>query len=378
MPEAACLLKIVQNGLVLRQAGVDVLGVDADLAAVAPADFPGQRLEGVHHRPEERRFALAVVADDGRPRAVIDLQLDVGGDLPLGVADRQIAAAQGRALARLDPRRADPGRRLVAGDLRQFQAFELLALRFRQRRGAGAGLVPGDEVFQVPPLGEDGLVRAFLVLAFLALEFQIGIDLAGKGRQFAPGQVERVVAGGAEKRPIVGDDQTRRPMALQEVFQENLGAQVEEVRRLVEQQEVRLVQQQRRQLHARLPAAGELGDGAFEVGPLQLELPGDFAAFPVGLAAVAHQKFEGGLLGKKGIVLAQIAQAQARMADDFAAVEFFLAEQNPEQRAFAGPVAADEPHLDVVAQRGLGAVEQHLIAVAFAGFCDLQQAGHRE
>ena len=59
------------------------------------------------------------------------------------------------------------------------------------------------------------------------------------------------------------------------------------------------------------------------------------------------------------------------MADDFAAVEFFLAEQDPQQRAFAGPVAADEPHLDVVAHGGLGTVEQHLIAVAFAGFCDL-------
>ena len=118
--------------------------------------------------------------------------------------------------------------------------------------------------------------------------------------------------------------------------------------------------------------------GPFEVGPLQLELPGDFAAFPVGLAAVAHQEFEGGLAGQKGIVLAQIAQPQVRMADDFAAVEFFLAEQDAEQRAFAGPVAADEADLDVVADGGLGAVEQHLIAVALAGFCDLQQAGHRE
>ncbi len=85
-------------------------------------------------------------------------------------------------------------------------------------------------------------------------------------------------------------------MTLQEVFQENLRSQVEKVRRLVEQQEIRLVQQQRRELHARLPTAGELGDGTFEVGPLQLELPGDFATFPVGLAAVAHEIIEGGLV----------------------------------------------------------------------------------
>ena len=54
-----------------------------------------------------------------------------------------------------------------------------------------------------------------------------------------------------------------------------------------------------------------LAIGPVEVGPLQLELPGDFAALPVGLAAVAHQEFERGLAGQKRIVLAQVAQPQA-------------------------------------------------------------------
>jgi hypothetical protein len=321
---------------------------------------------------------LAVIADDGGAGAVLDLQFDIGGYLPLGVADRQISAAEGGAFARLDARRADHGSRSVAGDFGQFQAFELLALGSRQRRGRGSRLVPGDEVLQVSPLGEDGFVRAFLMLAFLALEFQKGIDLAGKGGQLAPGQVERVVTRGGKKRPIVGDDQTRRPMTSKEVFQENLGAQVEEVRRLVEQEEVRLVQQKSSQLEARLPAPGELRDGPVQVGPLQLELPGDFAAFPVGLAAVAHQEAEGGFVGQKRVVLPQITQAQARMADDFAAVEFFLTEQDAEQGAFAGAVATDEAHLDIVAQGGLGTVKQNLVAVTFKGFGDLQETGHRQ
>ena len=96
------------------------------------------------------------------------------------------------------------------------------------------------------------------------------------------------------------------------MLEQNLRAQVEEVRRLVEQQQVRLVQQQGRQLDARLPAAGELGDRAFEIGPLQLELPGHFAALPVGLAAVAHQELEGRLAGQKRIVLPQVAEPQLR------------------------------------------------------------------
>ena len=64
------------------------------------------------------------------------------------------------------------------------------------------------------------------------------------------------------------------------------------------------------------------------------------------------------------------------MADDFAAVEFLLAEQDAQQRALAGAVAADEADLDVVADGRVGIVEQDLIAVTFAGFGDLQQSSH--
>ncbi len=160
------------------------------------------------------------------------------------------------------------------------------------------------------------------------------------------------------------------------MLQQNLRAQVEEVRRLVEQQQIRLVQQQGRQLHARLPAAGELGDRPVEIVPLQLELAGHFAALPVGLAAVAHQEFERRFAGQKGIVLAQIAQPQLGMADHLAAVEFFVAEQDAQQGRFAGAVAADEAHLDVVDDRRLGAVEQHLVAVALVSVFDLQQHSH--
>src|ERR1035441_676350 len=108
------------------------------------------------------------------------------------------------------------------------------------------------------------------------------------------------------------------------MFEKNLGAQIEEVRRLIEQEKIRLVQEECRQLDAGLPAAGELGDGAVEVGALEFELPGDFAALPVRFAAVAHQIVEGALAGHEWIVLPQVAQAQAGMANDLAAVEFFL------------------------------------------------------
>ena len=65
------------------------------------------------------------------------------------------------------------------------------------------------------------------------------------------------------------------------------------------------------------------------------------------------------------------------MADDLAGVEFLLAEDDPQQRALAGAVAADEPDLAVVGDRGRGPVEQHLVAVPLAGVLDVEQNGHQ-
>ena len=108
------VFQIIQHGLLLGQARVDMLGIDADLATVSPTNFASQRRERVDEAPQERRLALAIVADDRRPRAVVDVEIDFAGDLPLGIADRQFAAAQGRSFARLDNRRADSGGQFIA------------------------------------------------------------------------------------------------------------------------------------------------------------------------------------------------------------------------------------------------------------------------
>ena len=151
-----------------------------------------------------------------------------------------------------------------------------------------------------------------------------------------------------EEGPVVRDDQAGFLVVPQKVFEQNLRAQVEKVRRLVEQQEIGLVQQQGRQLHAGLPAAGELGDRSFEQLAFELEHSGDFAALPVGLLAVAHQKVEHRFAGKKRVVLPQIAEPQLGMADDFATFQFFFTQEDAQERAFAGAVAADESDLYVV------------------------------
>ena len=67
-----------------------------------------------------------------------------------------------------------------------------------------------------------------------------------------------------QKLAVVRDDQAAGPKLAEKPFQQHLRAQIEKVGRLVENQQVRIVQQQRGQLGARLPAAGELADRPIE------------------------------------------------------------------------------------------------------------------
>jgi len=100
-------------------------------------------------------------------------------------------------------------------------------------------------------------------------------------------------------------------------------------------------------------------------------LAGHFAAFPIGLAAVAHQEFEGCFARQERIVLPQIAKLELRMPNHLTAVEFLFIQDHAEQRAFASAIPPHEANLDIVGQRRFRAIEQHLIAVAFVSIFDL-------
>ena len=173
-----------------------MLGVNAELAAVAPADFARESRQRIDDGAQKRGFALAVVADDGGAHAVIDFQVDVVGHVAVGIADGQLPAAERGAVAPLDLRSADVGNGLVGGSVDQFQSIQLLAFRASPRGRAGPGFVFGDELFQVAAFGQRGGVGALLVQALLVLIFQEGVDFAGEHGQLATRQIERVVAGG--------------------------------------------------------------------------------------------------------------------------------------------------------------------------------------
>jgi hypothetical protein len=98
-------------------------------------------------------------------------------------------------------------------------------------------------------------VTSFFVIAPLALVVEKGVDFSGEQREPSPRQIEGMSASGPQEGPIVRDDQAGLAVTPQEVFEQNLRAQIEKVGRLVQQQQVRLVQQQGSQFDPRLPAS---------------------------------------------------------------------------------------------------------------------------
>ena len=58
--------QVLENSLLFRKTCINVLGVDPDLATVAPTDFPFDRFQGIDNRAQEGRFSLPVVPHDRR------------------------------------------------------------------------------------------------------------------------------------------------------------------------------------------------------------------------------------------------------------------------------------------------------------------------
>ena len=321
---------MLEHRLVFGDAGVHMLGIRADLAAVPPLHVARDGLQRADERSQEGRLALAVVAHDRGPRPVDDLQIDAAGDGVVGIAHAEIAAPHRRPSAGRHGRALDRGGGGFGHHIFDLQPLELLGFRLRPRRGRGAGLVAGDEVFQLPPLREHGGIRSFDVRRLLPLILEKRVDTPRIDGQLAAGQVERLIARGPEEGSIVRDDQAGLAIAPQEVLEENLRPQVEEVGRLVEEEQVGLVKQQGRELHPRLPTARERRHRPGKHRPLDLELPRDLAALPVGLAAVPHQEVEGRLSGVERIVLPEITEPEPGMADDLPGIEFFVPENHPQ------------------------------------------------
>ena len=96
-----------------------------------------------------------------------------------------------------------------------------------------------------------------IVLAAFVAIFQKGIDFSGKHRQLAASKFQRLRAGRIQEGAIVADDQRGLVEIPQKMLQQNLGPHIKKVRRFVQHQQIRVMQQQRGQLDSRLPSARE-------------------------------------------------------------------------------------------------------------------------
>ena len=298
-----------------------MLGVDADLAAIAPADLAGQGRQRLDDRAQKRGLALSVVAHHGRARAVFDFDVDVAGHLVLGIADGQIDAAQRRTLARLDLR-ADgcgpsPRRRP-----RRSACSRSSCLPFDLAREAvlARARFLSMNVSSWPALGEDRRVDPLVVLAALALVFEKRVDGAGIQGQLAARQLERLRAGGGRERP----GRARRSAQAWRNSRRKCSSRicVRRSRKFVgssSNSRFGSCSSRAASLTRVCQPPDSFWTGPVEIGPLELESAGHLAAAPIGLAAVAHEELEHGFAGQERVVLAEVAEPQLRMADDLAA-----------------------------------------------------------
>ena len=185
------------------------------------------------------------------------------------------------------------------------------------------------------------------------------------------------------------------------------------VSRLVEQQQIRLRQQQLGQRDAHLPAAGKLLGVTCPVFLAEAEAVEHGAHLRIERVAVLHAKFaeialiaigylgvfvrrviefghlvsevlhlllqraqvaehrhafgEDGAAGELQAILREIAEGGVLGRDDAAVVERLQAGQNFQQSGFAGAVGADQPHALVGSDQPIKIVEEKFGAESFAG-----------
>ena len=78
----------------------------------------------------------------------------------------------------------------------------------------------------------------------------------------------------------------------------------------------------------------------------------------------------------KWIMLTQVTDAEFFAADDFAAIELFIAKQDTQQGRLARAIAADEPDLGVIDNGRLGIIQQNLVAKTLVSVSNLKQRCH--
>ena len=244
---------------------VEIEFVDLMLREIADRQFLGardparERLQLVGEKLDQRRFAVAVRAEQGDAVVGVDPQRHaVEHRLLRIVADRDVIDRDDRWRQHLLRR----GERNLAHVLRHQRGHRLHPLQhfhagLRLARLGGLGLEAIDEGLQ--PLAFVGLALGVLGVQHFAggaLFLERGIGALVE-RQLAAIEMQDLVDGGIEQVAVMADHDDGARVVRQMVFQPQRAFEVEVVGRFVEQQQVRRREQRRGERHAHAPAAGE-------------------------------------------------------------------------------------------------------------------------
>ena len=407
--------EFVQHGALARQAG-PFLVVVADVHARAEADGPRRRRLLSHDHAEQGGLPGPVVADQAHAVAEVLDEVQAREQRPRAVALGQVFQHEDVPAAALHRSEVQRGRAVLRPRL-------LDALQTRQVAAPALGLFgldaldgPADELLA---LLDEGLL--LVVLALPRLE-AFGLDrhglgvVAGKVFQAQVLQFGDPVHGPVEKVAVVGNEQDRRRVVGDVLLQPLRRGHVQVAFRLVQEQQVRIAQQQLAQAKARLLSPAQHADGQgqvvirkaqavqhgpgtvlagvaaspfigfFEASVLPQPALGLFrVAFGLlqrrlGLAQLpfqfvnaleaAQRLVQDGVGGGQVRVLGQVADPEVAAAGDFALVRRQVAGDELQHGRLPGPVGADQAHVLTGVDAPADALQDTLRAIVFRDFME--------
>ena len=246
---------------------------------------------------------------------------------------------------------------------------------------------------------------------------QIGRVVAAVGLDGLAAQLPDAGADGVQKIAVMADDQHRAAVGLEVIFQPFHGFQVQVVGRLVQDQQIRTLQQQTGQAQTSLLTAGKDArqfdpgihreahtvEHLFDLGVHIISVHGihdggavgDFlgqgcvmrvcsqAALQVvhllhGVQRRGEGQFHRGVNVQRGgqaRVLLQIATGHAGAKGSIACIGQALAAQDAQQRGFAGAVCANDADAVAALDPGVDVLQNFMFAKAFAQVLQFQQHG---
>ena len=383
-----------------------MLGEEADLHLLGLVHPALARLQAVGQQLREGRLAVAVRSKQRDPVVRIDAKRQAVQDGAVAIAGRHpVERDQRRRQLLLGLRDAERHDAAFDHGVDRLHLGEPLDARLGLGRLRSLGLEAGDEGLEPLALFVLGLGGLEVERELLAAHAVERVVIALPDVQLAVLEVEDVIDRGVQQVAVMADDEGRALVFGEVVLKPEGAFEVEVVGGLVEEEEVGLREQNRRERDAHAPAAGkvragtllrvfvkaearknprgargrligvdvdeprdDLGDAVrIGRGLLLLHQP---RALEVGCENDVDERLRAGRR-----LLRDAAKAQALRHLDLAIVRVEVAREDFEQSRLAGAVAADHADARPLRQEGARVVEQHAPGDAAGDFVDLDHGG---